>query len=97
MLRIKLSGALRQVAGRSEVNVELPASRRLGQVLDELAAAYPGILGTAADYQWRHGSNHVLVAVNGQIVEEGDGAGRELLLADGAEITLVPPLGGGED
>ncbi|MCL4393710.1 MAG: MoaD/ThiS family protein [Chloroflexi bacterium] len=92
MLKVKLSGALRDLAGRRELLLPLPPSRTLGQALAQLENDYPGILGTSADYQWRHGSTHVVIAVNGKVVEEASG---DLLLQDGDELSLLPPLGGG--
>lgn len=83
---------LRQIAGCAETTLELPASRRLGDVLETLDGVFPGILGSAAEYQWRHGSNNVMVAVNGKLVEE-DAIG--ICLADGDQVTLLPPIGGG--
>jgi molybdopterin converting factor small subunit len=72
--------------------MELPASRRLADVLDALARTYPGILGAAADYQWRHGSSHVIIAINGRVVDDES---TDTQLADGDEVSLLPPLGGG--
>ncbi len=69
-----------------------PSSGRLTDLLAVLARTYPGILGTAADYQWRHGSSHVMIAVNGVLIE---GENQEIQLLDGDEVSLVPPLGGG--
>lgn len=44
--------------------------------------------------QWRHGSSHVWVAVNGRVlVDQAAIDARQL--ADGDEITLAAPLGGG--
>lgn len=92
MLRVKFSGMLRQIAGRAEVLLELPAACPLGKVLDQLEKDYPGILGTDVNYQWRHGSNHVIIAVNGAVVENPE---QELQLKDGDELAMLPPLGGG--
>lgn len=92
MLRVKFSGTLRQIAGCSQALIERPSSGRLADLLDTLARTYPGILGTAAGYQWRHGSSHVMIAVNGVLIE---GEKQEIQLSDGDEVSLVPPLGGG--
>lgn len=92
MLRVKFSGMLRQIAGCTEATIQCPSSGRLSDLLAVLAHTYPGILGTAADYQWRHGSSHVMIAVNGVLIE---GENQEIQLLDGDEVSLVPPLGGG--
>ena len=70
----------------------LPSSRRLADVLDTLAKTYPGILGTSAEYQWRHGSSHVIIAINGKVVDDESA---DIQLADSDEVSLLPPLGGG--
>lgn len=72
--------------------MEPPESHRLDELLALLEKKHPGLLGTSADYQWRHGSTHVLIAVNGKIIE---GTSEDVRLSDGDEVTLVPPLGGG--
>lgn len=51
MLRVKFSGSLRQIANCTETPIELLSSRRLADVLEILAHAIPGILGTSADCQ----------------------------------------------
>lgn len=93
MVECKFVGALRQVAGCTHAQVALPATRRLDAVLDALDREFPGILGAAAEYQWRHGTSDIVVAVNGKIVEEGDI--RSTLLEENDEVTLLPPIGGG--
>lgn len=92
MIRVKFSGTLRQIAGCAQATIELPSSGRLVDLLDMLARTYPGIMGTAADYQWRHGSSHVMIAINDVLIE---GERQEIQLSDGDEVSLVPPLGGG--
>jgi molybdopterin converting factor small subunit len=92
MLIVRFSGSLRDIAGCTEMQIELPSSRRLSDVLNILADTWPGILGSSADYQWRYGSSHVVVGVNNRIVDD---ANMDLLLSEGDEIGLMPPLGGG--
>lgn len=92
MLRIRFSGALARLVGCAEITVEPPQSHRLDELLAVLENKYPGLLGTSADYQWRHGSTHVMIAVNGKIIE---GASEDIRLSDDDEVSLVPPLGGG--
>lgn len=92
MLRVRFSGSLRQIAGCADTLIELPASRQLGDALEILARTFPGILGTSANYQWRHGSSHVVIVVNHTIVDDGI---VDVLLSEGDEISLMPPIGGG--
>ncbi len=94
MLSVKFKGTLRQVAGCAQVQMALPVSRHLGDVLENLERRFPGVLGSAAEYQWRHGTSEVVVTVNGAVVEQG-GAG-DIQLGDNDEIELLPPIGGGE-
>ena len=73
----------------------LPPSGALGDLLEELATRFPGVLGQSPELQWRHGSSHVIVAVNGRVVSDGDPIAVEWPLQDGDEVTIMAPLGGG--
>lgn len=95
MLRVRFSGILRQVAGCAQAEAPLPASGQLGDLLSDLEARYPGVLGQSAEVQWRHGSSHVVVTVNGKVVSEDRADGGNVRLADGDVVELVAPLGGG--
>ena len=95
MLRVLFSGTLRRVAGCVEAAVPLPTSRRLGDLSADLADRFPGVLGTSAEMQWRHGSSHVIVAVNGRVVSDADGIAADWPLHEGDEVTIAAPLGGG--
>jgi sulfur carrier protein ThiS len=94
VVNFKFKGTLRQVAGCAEAHVPLPATRRLAALLEQLDREFPGVLGSAAEYQWRHGTSDIVVVVNGKIVEEGDIG--STLLDENDEVTLLPPIGGGE-
>ncbi len=93
MPSVTFKGTLRQIAGRGRVQMELPASRHLTDLLENLEREFPGILGSAAEYQWRHGTSDVVVAVNGKIIEQGET--RDIQLGENDEIDLLPPIGGG--
>jgi molybdopterin converting factor small subunit len=95
VITIRFSGALRQVAGRAETALPAPASGRLRDVLGDLESLFPGILGGSAEIQWRHGATHVMVAVNGRIVDQGAGEDSDAPVADEDIVTLLAPLGGG--
>ena len=95
MLRVQFSGTLREVAGCAEATASLPASRALGDLLAELEARFPGVLGNSAELQWRHGSSHVMVAVNGKLALDGGAIAGGQLLQDGDVVTIMAPLGGG--
>lgn len=95
MIRVLFSGTLRRVAGCAVAEVPVPASRSLADLLAELAKAYPGVGGESAELQWRHGSSRVLVAINGKLALDGEAGGYGALVADGDEVTIMAPLGGG--
>ncbi len=95
MITVRFSGALRQVAGRAETVVPMPASGMLADLLEGLETLYPGILGGSAEIQWRHGATHVMAAVNGRVVDQGRGEDCDASVADGDVVTLLAPLGGG--
>jgi sulfur carrier protein ThiS len=95
VITVRFSGALRQVAGRAETAVPVPATGKLADLLAELEILYPGILGGSGEIQWRHGATRVMVAVNGRVVDQGQGEVCGLPAADGDVVTLLAPLGGG--
>ena len=95
MITVRFSGALRQVAGRAELAAPTPISGKLADLLEDLESLYPGVLGGSAEIQWRHGATHVMVAVNGRLVDQGQGDDSDALVADGDVVTLLAPLGGG--
>lgn len=95
MITVRFSGALRQVAGRAETMMPAPSSGMLCDLLEGLESLYPGILGGSAEIQWRHGATHVMVVVNGNLVDQGQGERSDAPVADGDVVTLLAPLGGG--
>ncbi len=71
---------VRQIIGQSELELELPEGSRLVDLHRALEDRYPDF----ADYWGR-----LAVAVDGEL------AGPEAPLADGAEVALLPPVSGG--
>ena len=94
MLRVRYRGILARVAGRAAETVAVPPSGRLTDLLVDLLARYPGVLGGSAEMQWRHGSSTIWVAVNGIVLVDQDAIDARQLV-EGDEITLAAPLGGG--
>ncbi len=95
MITVRFSGALRQVAGKPETLLPAPASGLLSDLLADLESRHPGVLGGSAEIQWRHGATHVMVVVNGHLVDQGQGEDSGTSIADGDVVTLLAPLGGG--
>jgi len=73
-------GLLKDVCGRSEDRLELPAGSNVRAVFDHYAAAFPRLAAMAQS---------VVLARNQEFAAGGD------MLADGDEIALLPPVSGG--
>ncbi len=71
---------LRDLVGSDRIEAELPEGALLGDLVAAMAADFPAL----ADWDGR-----LLLAVNGEY------AGRDLPLAEGDEIALMPPVQGG--
>jgi molybdopterin converting factor subunit 1 len=70
----------REAIGASRVRLELPAGSRVSDAIALLSARHPA-LGAIAP--------HLAVAVDRELVRG------ERVLADGAEVALLPPVSGG--
>lgn len=71
---------LRDLAGTERIEIDLPGGASLGDLVAAVAAEVAGL----ADWDGR-----LLLAVNGEY------AGREVVLAEGDEVALMPPVQGG--
>lgn len=80
-VRVRFFASLRQAAGVAEVDRQLPAGSTVASLLAGLSASYPG-LPTA--------SGAIYAAVNRAY------AGADMVLADGDEVALFPPVSGGQ-
>lgn len=80
-VQVRFFASLRQAAGVSAVDRQLPAGSTVATLLHELSATYPG-LPTA--------SGAIYAAVNRAY------AGSGTTLADGDEVALFPPVSGGQ-
>jgi molybdopterin converting factor subunit 1 len=77
---IKLFAILRDKAGKSEVQLQLPDSATIATAAETLATKFPTLL------------NHlprVAYALNREY------AAKDVLLHDGDELALIPPVSGG--
>jgi molybdopterin converting factor subunit 1 len=77
---VRLFAAARELAGRSEAAVELPAGATVGDLRRELERQVPALAALA---------QRSLVAVNAEY------AGEESRLSAGDEVALIPPVSGG--
>lgn len=95
-VRVRFLSSLQAIAGCAERTFVLKQPATLSTLLGWLADEYgPAILGAQAEYQWRHGSNQVLVTVNERLVSADEGNSPSLELWDRDVVSLMPPLGGG--
>jgi molybdopterin converting factor subunit 1 len=77
---VKLFARARDLAGADAVRVELPQGATVAGLRRELSRAYPSLAGLLA---------RCAVAVEAEFARDGD------VLAEGAEIALLPPVSGG--
>ncbi|HZD65164.1 MAG TPA: ubiquitin-like small modifier protein 1 [Acidimicrobiales bacterium] len=90
---VRLASALRLHAGGSAtLELDLPPPVTLAAVLDTLAATHPGVARRVRD-EAGHLRRHVNVFVGGDNAR--DLAGLHTLLAEGAEVTVLPAVSGG--
>ncbi|MBV8819980.1 MAG: molybdenum cofactor biosynthesis protein MoaE, partial [Acidobacteriaceae bacterium] len=79
-VKVLFFGMLRDIAGRSEEVLELPAAEPLGFVFDRYAQRFPRL---------REAASSVVLACNQQF------STRDHLVEDGDEIAFLPPVSGG--
>ena len=77
---VKLFARARDLAGADAVRVELPQGATVAGLRRELGRAHPALAGLLA---------RCAVAVEAEFARDGD------VLAEGAEIALLPPVSGG--
>ncbi len=79
-LDVRFFAQAREAAGCAAEALELPAPGCVRDALDALAARHPALAPLRP---------HLAVAVNGTLARADD------VLADGAELALLPPVSGG--
>lgn len=79
-LAVKLFAAARELAGGSEIIVEVPAGATVATLRSALCEAAPTLAGLAA---------RSLVAVNEEYAQDATP------LAEGDDVALIPPVSGG--
>ena len=79
-VRVRLFARLREIAGASEIERDVPPGATLGGVWDQLAAEFPAM----APYR-----GSISAAVN------ADYSRMTAKVADGDEVAFLPPVSGG--
>ncbi len=79
-LRVKLFAAARELAGRGEIEVDLPVGATVGGLRKELCAASPNLTPLA---------ERSLIAVNEQYCADSTP------VSEGDVVALIPPVSGG--
>jgi molybdopterin synthase catalytic subunit len=79
-VQVRLFAALREAAGMAQMEMELAPQAKVQDLMDSLALHYPAL---------RSQLDFVRAAVNRQYVS------MLAELADGDEVAVVPPVGGG--
>ncbi len=77
--RIKAFGISREIVGGRMVEIELPDKQTVAELKNQLFRKYPSLAAL----------NSVYIAVNNEYAEEA------VLLKEGDEIALIPPVSGG--
>jgi molybdopterin synthase sulfur carrier subunit len=92
LIKVRVFGTLRQVVGTREIEVEGGAGDTVGEVLQRLLAACPGLEARVLDDQG-HLRPAVNVFVRGRSITFRDGL--DTALQEGEDIALFPPVAGG--
>lgn len=79
-IKIKFFAAYRDVVGRQEIIMDVEEGSKLRDVVEELKRIYPRLSGF---------SDSIIASVNKKYAAE------EVLLNEGDEIALLPPVSGG--
>lgn len=92
-LTIRLSPVLRDLAGGARtVELSLADGATVGDALLALAQAHPGVGRRVCDEQGQV-RRHVNVFVGADNIRDLDG--QQTVLADGAELSILPAISGG--
>lgn len=91
-MRIRTYATLRDLTGLKSFDLPIAAEVTVGDVLHRLAEAYPALSEKLWDGAG-HRTGYVTVLLNGRSIDYL--AGADTLVADGDEMDLFPPVGGG--
>ena len=79
-VKVHFFALYRERAGRNELSLELGPDATVSQLVEEIRVLFPGLAPPAVD---------IVVAVNTEY------ANPNLVLRDGDDIALIPPVSGG--
>jgi molybdopterin converting factor subunit 1 len=80
-IRVRMFASFREAVGSGDLPVTLPDKSSVTELIAQLETRYPSI---------RVGLETGMVAVNHEYV------GRDVMLSDGDEVALIPPVSGGQ-
>lgn len=91
---VRLFATLREIAGRGEIEIDLPGKSAVGNLLDRLSKDY------GADFEnyifeerTRQFRPYLQIVVDGKYTSTSEGLSIEL--RDGSVVAILPPVGGG--
>jgi len=92
VMQIRAYATLRDIMGRSTIEMAVGAGTTAGQVLARLSAGHPGLREKLWDADGQL-TGFVTVLLNGRALEYLNGL--DTLVADDDTMSLFPPVGGG--
>jgi molybdopterin synthase sulfur carrier subunit len=84
---------LRQIVGKREVDIPVPESASLRQLVNEIVTEYPGLRQEMVDKK-NNLQSHIHIFVNGRDMAYLEG-GLDYQLSPGDRVSIFPPVGGG--
>lgn len=93
VVTVKLVGALRHLARRSQLELKYLNGLTLEQVIKQMSLEMSGVQSTFSDRELNDSASNSLVLINGTEISVLDGF--ETKLCDGDEIVFVPIVHGG--
>jgi sulfur-carrier protein len=92
-LTIKFIGAIRQISGKSQLNINFQDGNTLKDLVNKLNKDMPGLQKIFGEQQPGNSSSNSLVLVNGREISVLNGL--ETKLNDGDEVVFIPVVHGG--
>ncbi len=93
VLTLKFIGALRHIAGKTQLTVNYEKEISLKELLARISQELPKLEKSFSDQQTGDSTSNALILVNGREISVLDGL--DTKLCDGDEIVFVPVVHGG--